>query len=63
MSFLSEINQWHEQSKKGLVCGIFGCNEPVQIRCNICKGGYCEEHKKWHFHSATNDGILFKDDG
>ncbi len=62
MSFFSDIDEWSIQSKKGLLCGIFGCNEPVDIRCKICNGGYCKEHKNWHFHSVDNIGILLKDE-
>lgn len=50
MNFFSDVEQWGKESKKGLVCGIFGCNEPVETRCSICKHGYCVEHKNSHFH-------------
>ena len=60
MNFFTDVGQWSEESKKGLLCGIFGCNEPVEIRCNICKGGYCSEHKEWHIHSADNNGVFLK---
>jgi len=62
MNFFPEIEQWGIQSKKGLLCGIFGCNEPVDIRCKICNGGYCKEHKNLHFHSVDDMGILLKDE-
>ncbi len=58
---LEDIQKWGKQSSKGLVCGIFGCNEPVEIRCNVCSGGYCKVHKKWHFHAVDNSGILIKE--
>jgi len=50
MDFLSDVDKWRIESKKGLLCGIFGCNEPVEIKCSICKHGYCSEHKNSHFH-------------
>ncbi len=59
-NFFSDVNKWGNESRKGLLCGIFGCNEPVEIRCNICKCGYCKKHMQWHFHSADNKGIFFK---
>ena len=53
MNFLLDVEQWGKQSGKGLLCGIVGCNEPVEIRCNICRYGYCSEHKNSHFHSVV----------
>lgn len=53
MNFFSDVEQWGNESKKGLVCGIVGCNEPVEVRCGICKYGYCTEHKGSHFHSVV----------
>jgi len=55
MNFFSDVDKWSEESKKGLICGIFGCNEPVEIRCTICKSGYCKEDKNIHFHSLLKD--------
>ena len=49
--FFSNVEKWSIESKKGLLCGIFGCNESVEIRCSICRRGYCFEHKKYHFHN------------
>jgi len=56
------ILQWAEDSKHGLCCGIFGCHGTVMIRCEICNGGYCEEHKKWHMHSDKFNGVIIKND-
>jgi hypothetical protein len=53
--------EWGQNSAQGLCCGIFGCNTEPEIRCKICGGGYCKDHKNWHFHSETNDGIYEKD--
>ncbi len=58
---LDEIENWSNESKKGLICGIFGCNAPVDIRCKYCSGGYCKEHKKWHSHAVDNSGVLIKE--
>ena len=53
--------KWGELSAQGLVCGILGCGaEPDKI-CSVCDSHYCSEHIPWHFHSATNTGILEKD--
>lgn len=52
--------EWGMLSQKGLVCGILGCNSPPKKGCNICGGCYCNDHKDWHFHSDTHDGILEK---
>ena len=50
MIFLEEVKAWGNESQKGLLCGIFGCNEPVDVRCHICRHGYCIKHKNSHFH-------------
>ena len=55
------ILQWGYDSNHGLCCGIFGCTQKVAIRCIICNGGYCNEHKKWHMHSDKFDGIIIKE--
>jgi len=57
-----KVLEWGEQSKLGLCCGIYGCIEPVGIRCKICQGGYCDEHREMHIHSAENDGIILRDE-
>ena len=59
--FFEDIMKWGKRSSKGLCCGIFGCNEPIVTQCRHCKGAYCEEHIKWHFHSLDNDGIILRD--
>ncbi len=59
--FLEDIMKWGKRSNEGLCCGIFGCTETVTNRCIHCKGGYCGEHIKLHFHSADNDGIILRD--
>lgn len=53
--------EWGLMSQQGLVCGILGCNTEPQIRCKICQGGYCKDHKDWHHHGVDNDGIIEKD--
>jgi len=58
---LSFILQWGEDSKHGLCCGIFGCTSTVVIRCKICNGGYCDEHKDWHMHSEKFNGVIIRD--
>jgi len=50
MSFLDDVDAWAKESQKGLICGIFGCNEPVEVRYSTCKYGYCAEHKDSHHH-------------
>jgi len=52
MNFFSDIDKWGDESKIGLVCGIVGCNEPVELRCITCGYGYCEIHKNCHFHTV-----------
>jgi len=56
------ILQWGEDSQHGLCCGIFGCHANVVIRCEICNGGYCKEHKEWHMHSDEFNGVIIKND-
>ena len=53
--------RWSNLSAQGLLCGILGCSEEPKNKCPICNCHYCLEHVKWHFHSATNTGILEKD--
>ena len=54
MNFFTDVEKWKIESKKGLLCGIVGCNEPVETRCNICKHGYCLNHKNSHFHKVES---------
>lgn len=53
--------KWSNLSAQGLVCGILGCNVGPKNQCPICNCHYCTDHIKWHFHSATNTGILERD--
>ena len=53
MSFIDEVAAWGKESQKGLLCGIFGCNEPVEVRCYICRHGYCADHKNSHMHQLS----------
>ncbi len=59
---LNFILQWGEDSKHGLCCGIFGCAGKVVIRCTICQGGYCDEHKDWHLHNGKFNGVIIKNE-
>jgi len=56
------ILEWGNDSQHGLCCGIFGCTGTVTIRCKICNGGYCNEHKDWHMHSDKFDGVIIRDE-
>ena len=48
-------NEWRNNSKKGLVCGIMLCrNSPIK-QCPKCLLHYCSEHVKTHFHPETAD--------
>ena len=58
---LSSAKKWSNLSAQGLVCGILGCSDEPNIQCLTCGCYYCTSHKSWHFHSATNTGILEKD--
>lgn len=58
---LSSAKKWANLSAQGLVCGILGCSDEPKNQCPMCKCHYCLDHIKWHFHSATNTGILEKD--
>jgi hypothetical protein len=52
---------WGLLSHQGLCCGILGCNTEVEIRCAVCDGGYCKDHKEWHTHADNYNGIIEKD--
>ena len=56
------ILQWGEDSQRGLCCGIFGCQAKIAIRCVICNGGYCNEHKDWHIHDGKFNGVIIKNE-
>ena len=53
-----DVMKWGEQSRQGLLCGIFGCTADPSSPCPICHCGYCPEHIRMHFHAASNDGIF-----
>ena len=55
------VQKWCEESKKGLVCGIYGCQEDPEIKCKICNGSYCEEHNKIHFHVENHEGLILRE--
>lgn len=61
IELFSKVSQWSKLSKAGLICGIMGCSADPNETCNMCNSHYCLEHRPWHFHSATNNGILEKD--
>jgi hypothetical protein len=66
---LIDHNEWKNNSKKGLVCGIILCrNSPIK-QCPKCLLHYCSEHVKTHFHptatsavswSETDDNLIIK---
>jgi len=59
---IEEILKWGSESSKGLCCGIFGCTQRVTIRCEICRGGYCDEHIQWHFHNSKFNGMIIRNE-
>jgi len=58
---LAATTKWSNLSVQGLVCGILGCSAEPDKPCSICDCHYCTEHMPWHFHSASNTGIMEKD--
>ena len=44
------LDRWAENAKRGLLCAIVGCNEPVEFDCSKCTYSYCETHKTFHYH-------------
>lgn len=56
-----DVMKWGEQSRRGLVCGIFGCNSEELTKCKYCDCTYCPEHIPMHFHAVNNGGI-FRDE-
>ena len=59
---LNNVMEWGKQSSQGLLCGILGCQDDVTNRCIHCRGGYCTEHIKMHFHTTDNDGVIVKNE-
>jgi hypothetical protein len=39
-----DIETWAARSRKGEVCGIFGCSGEPVIKCGHCNNHYCREH-------------------
>jgi len=39
-----DIEAWAAKSRKGEVCGIFGCLDRPVVKCAHCGNYYCEEH-------------------
>lgn len=57
-NFMEDVQAWSNESRRGLLCGIFGCrNDPVYA-CKICSSSYCDRCKGHHFHSADNSGLI-----
>ena len=56
--FLNKVKKWGEQSFQGLVCGIFGCIEKVDTKCNRCGVLYCQEHRQYHNQEKEYDGFI-----
>lgn len=40
-----DVEMWAAKSRKGEVCGIFGCPNKPTTKCEHCGNMYCEEHK------------------
>ncbi len=40
-----DIEAWAARSRKGEVCGIFGCPNMPTTKCKHCFNMYCDEHK------------------
>lgn len=57
-SFMKDVLAWSNESKRGLLCGIFGCRNDPAFVCKICGSSYCDRCKEHHFHSANNDGLI-----
>lgn len=56
--FMEDVKAWSDESKRGLVCGIFGCTNPPDMVCRTCGCSYCEIDTANHFHSDTNIGLI-----
>lgn len=59
--FLEKVMKWSNESKKGSLCGIYGCTEEPDKKCKFCGCAYCSEHIKIHFHHKDNEGIILRD--
>lgn len=57
-SFMEDVVAWSNESKRGLLCGIFGCRNNPAFVCKYCGCSYCDRCKQHHFHSATNVGLI-----
>lgn len=39
-----QIEEWNKKSKRGDVCGIFGCEDKPTTYCYHCGNWYCDVH-------------------
>lgn len=39
------LAQWKKKSENGELCGILGCFNKPEVKCNHCDNYYCSEHK------------------
>jgi len=42
---LWDAELWAARSRKGEVCGIYGCSSKPIVKCEHCLNMYCHEHK------------------
>lgn len=50
-----DVEDWAAHSRKGAVCGIFGCRGKPVERCSHCGNHYCEEHR-WVIYGPGHVG-------
>lgn len=39
-----DVEVWAAKSRNGEVCGVFGCQNKPEVKCDHCSNMYCEEH-------------------
>ncbi|MGH9983807.1 MAG: hypothetical protein ACRD8W_07620 [Nitrososphaeraceae archaeon] len=42
--------EWEERSKRGKLCGVFGCEQQPEVGCQKCEHYFCKPHFDDHPH-------------
>ena len=53
MGSVIDLNEWRNNSMRGLVCAIAGCPHKPTNRCPRCSVYYCYDHVKSHIHMVS----------
>lgn len=62
------LDEWAEKSRRGEVCGIFGCKNKPVVKCPHCGNWYCKQHAfvldtPGHQERGKNEDIRLQEGG